>query len=382
LKTVRVNRVPSLTNFKFNFWSEQDMQDYSFDLSRIGATHEVYRLHQPYAARSLALGRVSAVHREQYRLYTAEGEMKAEAIGALLYRAVDRSEWPVVGDWVAAQRVGPGEAMIHAVLPRRTTFSRRAAGDREREQVIAANIDLALIVCGLDRDFNPRRIERYLVLARESGAAAAIVLNKADLCQDTEARVREVRQSGGGATVVSICAQSADGIEPILGLIGGDRTVVLLGSSGVGKSTLVNQLLGEERQRVQEVSDSDSRGRHTTTHRELVLLPRGGAVIDTPGMRELQLWAGQDSLDSAFDDIAELALECRFRDCTHRVEVGCAVQAAILGGEIEAGRWQSYLKLRAELAWHERKSDVSAALAQKQRWKKIHKEMRSHKTHW
>lgn len=284
------------------------MQDHPFELSTIGATGEVYDLLEPYAARGLVLGRVSVVHREQYRLYTAQGEMKAEAIGALLYRAVDGSGWPAVGDWVAAQVVGPGEAMIHAVLPRKTIFSRRAAGDLEQEQVIAANIDLALVVCGLDRDFNLRRIERYLVLARESGADVAVALNKADLCADLQARIQEVVQVAGGAPVVSICAQSAQAIDPILSLMGRSRTVALLGSSGVGKSTLVNQLLGEERQRIQEVRVSDSRGRHTTTWRELLPLPQGGAIIDTPGMRELQLWAGQGSLDSAFDDIAELAL--------------------------------------------------------------------------
>jgi ribosome biogenesis GTPase len=352
------------------------------DLSMIGAGSEVYGLLEPYAARGLVLGRVSVVHREQYRLYTEEGEMKAEAIGALLYRAADRSEWPAVGDWVAALRVGPGEAMIHAVLPRKTIFSRRSAGEREQEQVIAANIDLVLVVCGLDNDFNLRRIERYLILARESGADAAIVLNKADLCADLELRIRDTVRIGGGAPVLSICARSAEAIEPILGLIGGGRTVALLGSSGVGKSTLVNQLLGEERQRVQDVRVSDDRGRHTTTWRELLPLQQGGAIIDTPGMRELQLWAGHESLDSAFDDVAELAVQCRFRDCTHVVEEGCAVQAAILDGGLDGERWQSYLKLRAEVAWHERKTDVSAALAEKRRWKKIHKQMRSHRNHW
>lgn len=354
------------------------MQDNFFDLSTIGATEEVYGSLQ----QGFMLGRVSVVHREQYRVFTAQGEMKAEAIGALLYRAADRSEWPAVGDWVAAQPAGPSEAMIHAVLPRRTVFSRRAAGQREQEQVIAANLDLILVVCGLDRDFNLRRLERYLILARESGAEAAIVLNKADLCADPEARIAEARQIAGGAPAVAISARSAAGMEPVLGLIGRGATVALLGSSGVGKSTLVNQLLGEDRQRVQEVRGSDSRGRHTTTYRELIPLPRGGAIIDTPGMRELQLWAGQGSLDSAFDDIAERATRCRFRDCLHQAEDGCAVQAALLDGTLDPGRWESYLKLRAEVAWHERKTDVSAALAEKRRWKKIHKQMRLHKNHW
>ncbi len=355
------------------------MQEYCFDLTTIGATAEVYGALQPYADRGLMLGRVSIVHREQYRIYTEHGEMKAAAIGALLYRAEDASALPAVGDWIAVQRTGPDEAMIHAVLARRTRFSRRAAGEREQEQMIAANVDLALIVCGLDHDFNLRRIERYLTLARESGADAAIALNKADLCVELEARLEDARRIAGGAPVVSICAQSPEGIAPILGLIGRGRTVALLGSSGVGKSTLVNQLLGEERQRVREVRESDSRGRHTTTYRELVPLPSGGALIDTPGMRELQLWAGPDSLDSAFADVADLAQRCRFRNCAHGAEDGCAVQAAIADGELDAERWRSYQKLNAEIAWQVRKTDVHAAQAEKQRWKKIHKAARVYK---
>src|SRR3954449_6436585 len=246
--------------------------------------------------------------------------MKAAAIGALLYRAHDASELPAVGDWVAVQVIGNAEAMIHAVLPRHTRFSRRAAGARDREQMIAANVDLALVICGLDHDFNLRRIERYLTLARQSGADAAVALNKADLCTDVEARLEEVRGIAGDTPVITICARSPDGIAPIVQLIGQGCTVALLGSSGVGKSTLVNQLLGEERQRVQEVRESDSRGRHTTTYRELMPLPSGGALIDTPGMRELQLWAGSDSLDSAFAEIADLAGQCRFRNCGHGAE--------------------------------------------------------------
>ena len=358
------------------------MQDDSFDLTAIGLNHRVQTAFLPYAAKGLTLGRVSVVHRDQYRIYTSQGEVKAEAIGVLLYRAEDASALPAVGDWVAAQPIGPDEAMIHAVLPRSTGFSRRAAGDREQEQMVAANIDLVLIVCGLDHDFNPRRIERYLILARESGADAVIVLNKADLCADPETRIEEVNRIARDIPVVATCAVSPEGVLPILPLIGPGRTVALLGSSGAGKSTLVNQLLGEERQPVQEVRESDSRGRHTTTYRELVPLPTGGALVDTPGMRELQLWAGYDSLDSAFGDIAELAQQCHFRDCAHGVEKGCAVQAAIRDGTLDAERWQSYLKLRAEIAFHERKTDVNAAQEQKQRWKKIHKAMRAHKKHW
>lgn len=347
----------------------------SFDLTTIGATKGVNEAFQPYQERGLLLGRVSVVHSGRYRVYTARGEMSAEALGALLYRT-ERSDWPAVGDWVAAQPVGSGEAMIHAVLPRRTVFSRRAAGDREQEQVIAANIDLALIVCGLDHDFNVRRIERYLTLAHASGAEAAVVLNKSDLCVDLAARLDEAARVAGTAPVAAISARSAESIEPVRRLVGPGVTVALLGSSGVGKSTLVNQLLGVDIQPVREVRESDSHGRHTTTYRELLPLPQGGALIDTPGMRELQLWAGPDSLDSAFAEIAALAAGCRFRDCSHAVEEDCAVRRAIQAGELDPSRWESYRKLRGEIAWHARQSDVQAAQAHKKKWKAIHKAMR------
>jgi ribosome biogenesis GTPase len=362
------------------------MQD-CFDLTAIGATDAILEAFQPYAARGLLLGRVSVVYADRYRIYTACGEMPAEAIGALLYRT-ERPAWPAVGDWVAVEAVGPGEAplqaltqaplqaMIHAVLPRRTLFSRRAAGDREQEQPIAANVDLALIVCGLDQDFNLRRIERYLTLAHAAGVDAAIVLNKSDVCADVGARVAEAARIAAGAPVLAIAARGPQGIEPVRRLLGPGVTIALLGSSGVGKSTLVNRLLGVERQLVREVRDSDSRGRHTTTYRELLPLPQGGALIDTPGMRELQLWADQDSLDSAFAEIAALAAECRFRDCSHAVEKGCAVRDALEAGELEASRWESYRKLRGEIAWHARQTDMQAAQAQKRKWKAIHKAMR------
>jgi ribosome biogenesis GTPase len=349
----------------------------NFDLTSIGASDAIYDAFAPHAANGLILGRVLVAQRDRYRLYCEEGEMRAEAIGALLYRAACAADLPAVGDWVAAQRVGPDEAMVHAVLPRRTAFSRRAVGAGEREQMIAANIDLVLVVYGLDGDFKLRRVERYLTLARESGAETAVVLNKADLCADWAARVAETSRIAGGAPVIALSAKSAEALAPILDLIGHARTVALTGSSGVGKSTLVNRLLGEDRQRVREVRETDSRGRHTTTYRELVPLPGGGALIDTPGMRELQLWAGPGSLDATFDEIVEAAARCRFRDCTHAVEDGCAVRAAVDAGEIEGARWQSYEKLRAEIAWHETKTDVHADQARKRKWKAIHKAMRA-----
>lgn len=241
---------------------------------------------------------------------------------------------------------------------------------------MAANIDLVLIVCGLDQEFNVRRIERYLTLAQAGGVQATIVLNKLDACPEPGARIEEARRVAGGAPVLAITARTAGGIAPLSRLLRPGQTVALLGSSGVGKSTLVNQLLGVERQRVQAVRESDSRGRHTTTYRELLPLPQGAVLIDTPGMRELQLWADEDSLDAAFADIAALASGCRFGDCNHVLEQGCAVQAAIASGDLDASRWESYRKLRAEIAWHVRQTDIQAAQAQKRRWKAIHKAMR------
>ena len=354
------------------------MPEFLFDLANIGFTAEVAEAMRPWQARGLEPARVSAVYREQYRLYTAAGEVKAEAIGALLYRVESAAALPLVGDWVAAQSAGPGEALVHAVLPRRTLFSRRAPGAREQEQPIAANIDLLVVVCGLDGDYNPRRIERYLTLARQSGAGAAVVLNKADVCVDAEARRAAVQRLAGGASVLAVCAQTAEGIARLAALTAGGRTLALVGSSGAGKSTIVNGLVGYDRQRTAAVREDDGRGRHTTTARELLPLAGGGALIDTPGMRELQLWAGEESVDGTFDDIVSLARLCRFRDCGHAAEDGCAVRAALEAGSLDPGRWRNYLKLRSEIAWHARRIDMGAALAERQKWKKIHKALRHH----
>ena len=342
-----------------------------FDLGRIGANDHVLRASRPFVERGWELARVSIVQREQYRLYTASGEVSAQAAGALLYRLEDPAQWPAVGDWVAVQRVDDSQAVVHAVLPRATVFARRAPGAAEEQQVIAANVDAALIVCSLDNDLSLRRIERYLTLVRESEAEPVIVLNKTDLCANVAAAVDHVRSVAGVARVIAIRAQTPDCVDPILEIAGGLRTLALVGSSGVGKSTLVNTLLGTSKQAVQPVREADSKGRHTTTHRELLPLPGGGAIIDTPGMRELQLWASEASLGEAFDEIAQLAAHCRYRDCTHTVDEGCAVH-----GAVDEARYQSFLKMRAEIAFHERKTDIREALALKQRWKAIHKAAR------
>lgn len=280
---------------------------------------------------------------------------------------------PVAGDWVAARVVAPGQAIVDAVLPRRTLFSRRAAGRREDQQPIAANVDLVFLVCGLDGDFNLRRLERYLALAAESGAEPVVVLNKSDECDNLPGRIEETATVAGSAPIVACSARTGDGLDGLDRFLAFGRTVALLGSSGVGKSTLVNRFLGEERFRTRDVRDSDSRGRHTTTQRELVPLPRGGVLIDTPGMRELQLWASEESVDAAFDDIAEIAAGCRFRDCTHAGEQGCAVEAALARGSIGRERMESYRKLVAEARHHEMMTDRFAALELKRKWKIIHK---------
>jgi ribosome biogenesis GTPase / thiamine phosphate phosphatase len=340
-------------------------------LEQIGADAHVRALFQPHAAQRLELGRVSFAAREQYRIYLEDGDCEAVPAGRLRHEDV----LPAVGDWVAARQVDPKLALIEAVLPRRTRFSRRAAGGTVAEQVIAANLDLAVIVCGLDGDFNVRRLERYLVLARESGVDALIVLNKRDLCDDVLDRLTQV--AAVAQRVPRLVLSARESVQDLRSLIRG-RTVAFLGSSGVGKSTIVNALIGEQRQSTLPVREADSRGRHTTTNRMLIPLAEGGAVIDTPGMRELQLWATEDSLDEVFDDVAALALRCRFRDCSHTNEPECAVQSALQRGEIDSSRWRSYRKLQAELRRELLQQDTLARTAAKSKWKAIHKAMRNH----
>ncbi len=324
------------------------------------------------------LARVAAVYGDECDLLTEAGVVRAETTGALRFSASD-SERPVTGDWVAARIVEPGRALIHAVLARRSMVSRRSAGKRHREQPLAANIDVVFIVCGLDADFNLRRLERYMTLARQSGVEPVVVLSKADLCGDIELRVSEVRAISGGADVVAVSALRGIGVDSVALLLGGGKTAALLGSSGAGKSTLVNALLGQELQSTRPVRESDGRGRHTTTRRDLIPLPGGGALIDTPGLRELQLWADSDAVDGAFAEIASLAESCRFHDCRHESEPGCEVRAALERGDLEPARWESWRKLRREARRHELLTDVAAAEAAKQRLRSIHKAMRVHK---
>jgi ribosome biogenesis GTPase / thiamine phosphate phosphatase len=319
------------------------------------------------------IARVAIEHRNAYALRTEDGgEIFATLAGRVRYETSHREDLPAVGDFVRVR-----ESVIEEVLPRKTVFLRKAAGDAMEAQVIAANIDTVFVVSGLDGDFNLRRLERYYATARASGAQCAILLNKADLCEDLDGRVRQVRAIAPGADVVAISALAGDGIDALRPYLATGETVAFVGSSGAGKSTLINRLLGRDRQSTGAVREADSRGRHTTTHRELLEMPGGALLIDTPGLRELQPWAGEDDVDGAFPEIEELAAQCRFRDCAHAGEDGCAVQAAIDDGTLDFDRFSSYRKMRREAAYLERQLDVRAQLDQKAQWKKIHKAIRN-----
>ncbi len=346
-------------------------------LERLGADQSVYGAFSSYAQQQMVLARVAIAQRDIYYLYTEDGPAHAEPSGRLYYRTSGHSSLPVTGDWVAARIVGPEQALVEAVLPRRTSLSRRAAGTRDEEQPLAANVDVVFLVCGLDGDFNLRRLERYLALVATSGASPVVVLNKADLCADLAGRIVETTAVARSAPVVAASTLDPHGLDALRRFLTPGATVALLGSSGVGKSTIANRLLGEERFRTAEVRMWDSRGRHTTVRRELTPLPLTGALIDTPGMRELQLWSGTESVDAVFDEITAIAEGCRFRDCTHSGEPGCAVAAALEGGQVDANRWASFQKLRAEAEWHEAMADPLAALERKRKWKAIHKQARA-----
>lgn len=325
----------------------------------------------PFREQGLAVARVAIPHRDRYVLFTEQGELSGEVTGKFRFEAAGPQAYPAVGDWVmVTPRFEEGTASIHHVLERRSKFSRKVPGAKTDEQVLAANIDTIFLVNGLDGDFNPRRIERYLAVAWESGASPVIILNKSDLCENLEEVLGEVESIGMGTQILTMSAKLHEGVEPLLEFLPTGKTGALLGSSGVGKSTLINLLLGREMQPTQEVREADSRGRHTTTRRELVLLPSGGMLIDSPGMRELQLWEG-DGLAGSFEDIEALATGCRFRDCEHETEPGCAVQEALTDGSLDAGRYESYQKLLRELRYLERKKDQRAAQIEKERWKKI-----------
>jgi ribosome biogenesis GTPase / thiamine phosphate phosphatase len=308
---------------------------------------------RPYEQDNLIPARVVARHHGPCELLTELGRLGGIPAGKL-----GEDELPAVGDWVAVRKLdGENKAVIEAVLPRRTSFTRKEAWRRTVAQVVAANVDTVFIVTAFGGDLNPRRLERYLTAAWDSGSAPVIVANKLDLADDAYAELAAVETVAMGVPVVAVSASTSEGLDELQPHLTPGTTVALLGSSGVGKSTLVNRLAGRELLETGEIR-SDGRGRHTTTHRELVPLPSGALLIDTPGMRELQLWADEEVLDTTFGEIADFAAACRFSDCSHEQEPGCAIKAALADGSLPADRWTSYRKLQRELRALEIRKDA------------------------
>jgi len=325
-----------------------------------------------HAAEGREPARVAVPRRKHFLLYGAGGEVRGTVTGKMLYEATGPEELPTVGDWVVIERLPEREeASILDLLPRKSEFVRKVPGRRTDQQVVAANADFVFLVSALDERLTLRGLERYLVVARESGAAPVVLLNKADLCDEIEPILEDVRIASRGVPVHVVSAKLGEGIDAIGSYLTEGITGALLGPSGAGKSTIINSLLGTDYLQTREVRDVDDRGRHVTTHRELVVLPGGGLLIDTPGMRELQLYAGLEGIAATFDDIEELGTRCRFRDCRHEVEPGCAVQDALAEGELDHGRFESYKKLLREVAHRERKTDSAAERKHKEHWKKI-----------
>jgi ribosome biogenesis GTPase len=328
---------------------------------------------EPHREAGSIPGRVAVQHRGAWDVATALDDVRATAAGRLRHEAAAPSELPVVGDWVALSRHDGSLATIHAVLPRRTKFSRKTAWQAAEEQVLVANVDVVFVVTSLNDDLNARRLERYLTLAWDSGASPVIVLTKADLVDDTGPAVALVEPVAFGVPVVLTSATTGRGIDDVRKLLPVGTTGALLGSSGVGKSTLVNAMRGDDLQATQTTRD-DGRGRHTTTRRELIVIPGAGLVVDTPGMRELQLWAADEGLEEAFDDVTGLFPDCRFADCAHDAEPGCAVRAALADNTLSEERWESYTKLQRELEHLERRLDKRAAAEARRRWRVISRE--------
>lgn len=324
------------------------------------------------------IARVSIENKNNYQVLIPEqGYFSAECTGRLLYLAQESAELPKTGDWVLVQVFEEEQkALILQVLPRKRSISRNAAGQKTEQQVIAANIDLALVVQGLDQNFNINRLLRNAVMVQDQGIEAIVVLNKADLVEQPQGYIEQVKSALAELNCIAISALSDPNLDQVRNLIPFGKTAVLIGSSGVGKSSLLNRLLGKEQMEIGAVRAADARGRHTTTRREMHLLPEGGLIIDNPGMREFQLWSGEEGIKSTFDRISALAQRCRFKDCQHHEEPGCAVVEALENEEISATEYENYLKLQAEEEYHRSRVDQKAYLEKKADDKRLHKQIR------
>ena len=325
-----------------------------------------------------SIGRVAVEYRSLYKIYTENGSVLASVSGKMINSATSREDYPAVGDWVILDKNASqnDRTIIHRILRRKSKFSRKAAGNSFDEQIIAANIDIAFICMSLNNNFNLRRLERYITMAWDSGSRPIVLLTKADLCDDIENKLEQTSEILFGVDVHCISCVHKSGISEVKNYIKKGITVAFIGSSGVGKSTIINELLGESRQITQEVSSIGEKGRHTTTNRELLILPEGGVVIDTPGMRELHILDVSESIDTVFKDIEELSMRCKFSDCTHISEPRCAVKEAINDGTLSKKRYESYLKLKKEAAYTERKLNKKAEIQYKKAVKKLSKSLR------
>lgn len=338
--------------------NDKETSNALFTLEQLGWNDAFGQAMEPYRREGLAPARVIAEHRGLYRVATERGEMPAEVTGRMMHAAEDRLDFPVVGDWVAAMVLDKGNlAVVHAVLPRVTVLARKSAGRKIEGQAIAANVDIVFVVIGLDHNFNLNRMERYLAAAAGTGARPIVLLSKSDLVPDPDAVVSSAAERAESVEVFAVSSRTDADMERLNALLTTGTTACFIGSSGVGKSSIVNRLAGRELLRTAEVREDDSRGRHATTHRELFLLPSGGIVIDTPGMRELGLWDSGQGIEQAFSDIETLASSCAFSNCTHQVEPGCAVRAAVENGDLDRARYESFLKLGREQEHLEAKTD-------------------------
>ncbi len=322
--------------------------------------------------------RVLVEHRGRYVVVTEAGERDAVVAGQLRHAATGVADFPAVGDWIVVTDADSQTVVVQSLLPRRSQFARPARDGSGDGQVVAANVDLVLLLSGLDHDFNPRRIERYVALAWAGGAEPVVVLNKADICDDVPGRIADAHAVAPGVPVRVIAAREGVGLDSLMPLLEPGKTIALLGSSGVGKSTLVNALLGWQRQPTGDVRAGDQRGRHTTTARELVRLESGALLIDSPGMRSVGMWDGQDGVTAAFAEVDAFAAECRFADCAHEGEPGCGVRAAVADGRLAQARLDSHRKLAREAAAEARKHDAALRASERRRWKIIHKSVRNH----